>query len=313
MTRKSSSFRATVALSLFVLTAIPSSALAWDSDTEPDNVVTVTVDLPATDGSDNGGVCNGYSTITTSVNHLAATLDQVAVGNQNPTIDQRLNFYGNSLSDAFYNSASEWVQVFSDNGDGTYSINQEWASQQSWTANALDTNGDGVISSADSSPLMLDRRSYVTQPFTVQFDADSCVDSYAYGAVWAERTEVEHRVVDQNGYSVWTSAEFNPDDVPDPVAFFQSNPDLNASAYLLRPTRVMDGLVNIPYQLANYTGSCCNPPVTAGDSGSASVRGVMKLFGNADAGQYRVNFGFWLEVNTGDYFYQEFPYWFLPF
>jgi len=304
-------------LTLAIATAIPSSAIAFDPDYIPDEMVTMTVDLPATDGSGGGGdgVCSGYSSLETSATSLAGTLDEVNPGNSNPTLEQRVRLYGYELDDTFTDSNDGDIAIFTVDGD-RLEINSDWAAANSATAALLDTNDDGFIDGDDYSPLMLDRRVFVSDPFNVSFDASTCIDSLKFGLVWAERAPVETFVEDpDDGYMYWKSAEIDfsqlfpidSNDAPRVVATDENN----ASAYLLRPTAIAGGLINVPLQLANYGIGFGPPiPVVAGDEGSASLRGVMQLFGDQTQGQFRVKFGFWLEVDTFDNFLDDSPFWF---
>jgi len=304
-------------LSAITLIAIPSTSYGWDSDIEPDEVVTMTVDLPATDGSGGGGgTCSGYASINTSVGTLAATLNQVIPATAEPTLEQRLSYFGFSDDDTYLwydNGNPIYDPIFRDNLDGTVSIASTWSAMggNSFVTSQLDTNSDGLISSTDQSPLMMDRRVFASSPFDVTFDASTCVDSDAYGAVWVERTNVESRVL-ENGGSYWQTAEFNPADQANGLLDISSSPNVNSNAYLLRSVRVLDGLVNIPLQVAQCSG-CFSPPILAGDEGTTSVRGVMQMYGDRTEGQYRVKYGFWLELDSDEYFFDEFPYFFFPF
>ena len=318
MSRISNPFRTTSFLCALSLLAIPSASFAWDGDTEPDEVVTMTVDLPATDGSGGGGTCNGYASISTSTGTLAATLNQVVPAIQEPTLAQRVAYFGFSIDDTYTwydNVAQNYVitTIFNDNLDGTLSFASTWSAEagNSFIKSQLDTNSDGLVSSADSSPLMMDRRVFATSPFQVSFDASTCVDSDAYGAVWVDRTPVETRL-EVNGSPTWQDAEFDPFNQSNALADISSSPNVNANAYLLRSVRVLDGLINVPLQVANCY-DCSNPPILAGDEGTTPVRGVMQMYGDRTEGQYRVKYGFWLELGSDEYFFEEFPYFFFPF
>jgi hypothetical protein len=239
-------------------------------------------------------------------------LDEVNPGNSNPTLEQRVRLYGFELEETFTDSVGTF-RIFSE-FENVLTIHPDWSSSP--VAALLDTNEDGVIDGDDYSPLMLDRRVFVSDSFNVSFDASTCIDSSKYGLVWAERAPVETFVEDpDDGYMYWKSAE---------IDFGQLFPlgsgngwranvtaENNASAYLLRPTRIADGLINVPLQLANsVTGFGPPIPVVAGDEGSASLRGAMQLFGDQTQGQFRVRFGFWLELDTFDNFFDDSPFWF---
>lgn len=315
MNFKTKSVRNTTYLCLLSILAVPSASFAWDSDIEPDEVVTMTVDLPATDGSGGGGTCSGYASINTSVGTLAATLNQVIPAIQDPTIQQRIAYFGFTFEDTYYwdnNGQPTYSAIFTDNLDGTVSIASTWSaiSGNAFVSSQLDTNADGLISSADQSPLMMDRRVFASSPFDVSFDASTCVDSDAYGAVWVERSNVEAR--SEDGGSSWQTAEFNPLNQSNSLVDISVSPNVNANAYLLRNVRALDGLANIPLQVAQCSG-CFSPPILAGSEGSTSVRGVMQMYGDRTEGQYRVKYGFWLELDSDEYFFDEFPYFFFPF
>ena len=301
-------------LAIAVSTALPSASIAFDSDDEPDQIVTMTVDLPATDGSGGGGgTCTGYSSLETSASNLQATLDEVDPGNQDPSLEERIGFYGFDLDEVFTDSGGTEYAIFVE-GDGSYlEINSTWSAiaANAGIVAALDTNDNGRVDSDDDSPLMLDSRVFASSPFTVTFDASTCVSSERFGVVWAERSDVETLVEDlDEGELNWESAEFYSDDEDDPFQGLLDGPGNKATAYLLRPTRIADGLVNAPLQLANFQGYGIPIPVVAGDEGSASLQGVMQMHGNQAEGQYRVKYGFWLEIDTFDFFDEEFPFWF---
>lgn len=295
---------------------VPAASYAWDSDTEPDEVVTMTVDLPATDGSGGGGTCNGYASINTSVGTVAATLNQVVPAIADPTAEQRISYFGFSLNDTYLwydNLNAVSSPIFTDNQDGTLTLASTWSAEanNSLVKSQLDTNNDGIISDSDQSPLMMDRRVFSSVPFDVSFDASTCIDSDAYGAVWVERTPVELRVQGDYGSS-WESAELDPLSQNNALLDVSISPNVNANAYLLRSVRVLDGLVNVPLQVAQCS-DCFTAPILAGDEGSTTVRGVMQMYGDRTEGQYRVKYGFWLELDSDEYFFEEFPYFFFPF
>ncbi len=311
MNTQLSTFFKPAALMFTIAIALPSSAIALDGSGQPDQVVTMTVDLPATDGSGGGGgVCSGYSSITTSASNLAATLDEINPGISNPTLEERLQLYGFELDSTFEDLDSNPAIFTEVEGGGGLEFNTIWATANPEMVSLLDTNTDGFIDDDDFSPLVLDRRVFVSDSFTVSFDASTCVDSSKFGIVSVERSPVETYLqdpVDEDMY--WETAEIDFSDLGlnflnDPVraAVTATN---NASAYLLRPTRIADGLINVPLQLANYVDGNNFIPVVAGDEGSASLRGVMQLYGDQTQGQYRVMYGFWLYVDTFDNFLDE--------
>lgn len=316
MRRRSTSLRSTILITALSLLVVPSASFAWNGDTEPDEVVTMTVDLPATDGSGGGGTCNGYASINTSAGTVAATLNQVVPAVAEPTPAQRIAYFGWSLDDTYYwsdNGNPVYSAIFTDNQDGTFSLASTWSAEanNSFVKSQLDTNGDGLISNSDASPLMMDRRVFSSAPFDISFDASTCIDSDAYGAVWVERTPVELRVQSDYGAS-WQNAEFDPSSQNNALLDVSSSPDVNANAYLLRSVRVLDGLVNVPLQVAQCD-DCFSPPILAGDEGATTVRGVMQMYGDRTEGQYRVKYGFWLELDSDEYFFEEFPFFFFPF
>jgi len=310
MNTQLSTFFKPAALMFTIAIAIPSSAIAFDSNDVPDRIVTMTVDLPATDGSGGGGgVCSGYSSIDTSASNLAATLDEINPGISNPTLEQRVQLYGFELDQTFEDADSNPLIFTEVEGGGRLEFNTIWADANPEMVSLLDTNTDGFIDDEDFSPLMLDRRVFVSDDFTVSFEASTCVASSKFGIVWAERSPVQTYLQDpQGGAMYWETAEI---DFFDLAPIFPNDPlraavtaTNNASAYLLRPTRIADGLINVPLQLANYVDGN-NIPVVAGDEGSASLRGVMQLYGDQTQGQYRVMYGFWLYVDTFDNFLDE--------
>lgn len=289
-------FRKRLAVVLVVL-LIPSAAMANEAP-DPDEVLSVTVDLPA-DGGDQGSAgCSGYSSMNLSANSLEATLDQITPGISNPTLAQRLDLYGlavNSTDDSADNNPLFTLQEgLGPGGSDRLSISSV---VQDYLKEKLDTNGDGFIDSSDRTLLALDRRIFVTDEFRVNFRASTCVDSSYLGMVMAGRSDLQMASFD-DGDRVWVSIDV---DTGYPLGF--AVPDsFVGDSYLRANINLLGDILTIPRRvLLDPEGS--EQPIVLGSEGERPFKAVTRLFGEGDSGQFRTQYSFWLIVSDENGFF----------
>lgn len=322
MSKSSSASNKAFLLAFAMIVSVPSAALAWDSDSNPDSVLTVSVDMGSNDAGDNSSSesgCTGFASMELSASVLQSRPERVQPAIANPTLQQRLAAIASypwavpSIDGAFND-----VRYFtrSANVTGSWTVNSDWVEsvvdgvrnnqnspdQKAVLEELLQvdlTNYDGsalTISPETPSLAMVDRRTYVTSPFTLSYDASSCVsDSMAEAGVSIQRTDLEVRA---NGG--WNSVELDWDGSPyNATNLLQIAADggYRGEAYLLRSRTLSDGdrrINNVASQPGEY--DCCGP-VFEGDSGVSTMRAVTRLYGDlSQNAQFRTQYGFWMEV-----------------
>ncbi len=331
-------------VALLMAVSIPSSALAWESSGQPDAVLTVSVNMGSSDAGDGDGgggeVCSGFATMQLSASVLESRPDRVEPAVSTPSIQQRLAAlatpallgYSLSLNDTFN---SERVFTRSQEVSGSWVINSDWIQNDNdhrimaEELAQLDLSnfdfGAASVSFSDVTPslAMIDRRTYVTSPFTVSYDATSCEsDGDARAGIYIERTELEARTT-VNGEQVWNSVElplrngvppseccYNDEAYEEFIATSIAAYNVGAlrevaadglfkgEAYILKSRTASDGdrrlspVATRPYSEFNY-----DEVGLYGSSGEATLRAVTKLYGElSQNAQLRTQYGFWMEV-----------------
>ena len=309
----------------------------------------------AGDGGDSAG-CNGFSSMGLSTAQLESRVERVIPGVANPSIQQRLaalktlSIYGRSLS------VNDTVEVTIDNQlvpvrvlTKSETVSDSWIVHPQWInrwSSDNDTNrrqealaivseliqqdisGYGLnddfwteevisFSATTSSLAMVDRRTYITSPFTVSFDASSCesdVDSEARISI--ERTPLEARSI-VNESSRWVSVETDWESGFHTLAPFLTDASEGGywgDAHLVQQSLAgFEGDGRFSWKLATVPfGADAQDPnswqyfwqdTISGESGDISMRGVTNLSGDlSQNAQFRTTYLFWMEVDpTGDW------------
>lgn len=261
-------------LAVAVITSIgilaPASANAWDDPSGPDELVTISVDLGDGEDGGNGGdpdTCTGASTLQVPSSQITVTKERT---------------FQKSI-------VSGWVD-----NDG-----------------ANDTNNDGDYYN-DPRPLSdvniweeNTRTSYVSEPFTVTFDANNCPSSTDWAGLDFERQPVEWKL----GTMGWMAVELTQlDGVMGPDS-------MRATSNLILNRGIVNGNVvavevfaDIPWRdqgsipdFIDGWGTRAddfNPfEEPQGTSGEAEMRAELTVFSDQPKGQFRVKNGIslWLD------------------
>lgn len=266
---------AALTIAAFVGVMSPISANAWDGS-EPDDVVTVTVDLG--DGSDGGGggggnVCTGYGTLIIPSTSIAVTKERKIL---------KSVWAGDSVDD--------------DNDGSTPAIDDDGTAGN----DPRNLQVQPVDSIAENT-----RTSYVSDQFSVGFDADNCVDSVKSGAVWLERQPVERYFTDDGDY--WQPQEMTWGDGILGTGVLKATSNLKVDYSLFGVNRndyqVLENMhwevaPNNPGDVFNWGTDYLNgPPMIWGSSGEANATAVLNIYGDQPQGKWRVKYGFWLDVS----------------
>lgn len=276
-----------------LILALAMPAAAAHADPDPEEIVSVTIDLPS-DGGDGQG-CSGFASLAVSTNTLTATLDEIRPGIANPTVVDRLNYFGLNLDSTHYDGNTQTTEnLFT--GDATSVTYSQFLDD--YQTEVLDTDSDGDIDISDSSFLTLDYRVFKTQDLEVSFSASSCVDSDWLGSVDVTRGPVERREIIEGNGQVWVEAEL--DYLEDAqLQDFLVNDELGAgNAYLLRRTQI--GGQTFTRRFAEQAGcqpfDGCNANIMSGSGGMTRLKAITRIFGDDAVGQYRTRFYFWMDV-----------------
>jgi len=308
----------------------------------------------AGDDGDNSG-CNGFSSLRLSTAQLESRVERVFPAVANPTIQQRLaalktlSLYGRSLS------VNDTVEVLIDNEpvpvrvltksetvSGSWIVHPQWINKWSGQYDVdrrqealaivseliqQDLSSYGLndpfwteeiisFSATTSSLAMVDRRTYITSPFTVSFDASSCesdVDSEA--RIYVERTPLEARSI-VNESSRWVSVETDWESGLHTLAPFLSDASeggYRGDAHLVQQSQAgYEGDGRYSWKLATVPFGAENnlrpweefwQDTISGENGDISMRGVTNLSGDlSQNAQFRTTYLFWMEVSpTGDW------------
>ena len=266
---------ASLTIAAFVGVMSPISANAWDSS-EPDDVVTVSVDLgDGTDGGGGGGnSCTGYGTLIIPSTSIAVTKERKIL---------KSVWAGDSVDD--------------DNNGSTPSTNDDGDSVNDDPRNLVAQPIDPIAENT--------RTAYVSDQFSVGFDADNCVDSVKSGAVWVERQPVERYFTDDGDY--WEPQEMTWNDGILGSGVLKATSNLKVDYSLFGVNRndfpVFDnmnweGPPMDPWNVNNWGTDYINgPPMIWGSSGEANATAVINIYGDQPQGKWRVKYGFWLDVS----------------
>jgi hypothetical protein len=350
MTKSSSSSNKALLLAVLMAVSVPSAALAWEEGS-PDSILTVSVNMGSSDAGDNddedGGSCTGFATMELSSSTLQSRPDKIQPAIATPNIQQRLaalamtqaTFTTLSLGDTEDGAGGDLILTKSSQVSGSWIINPEWIQlnpRNEAIASELaqmdlsDHDFEIPVSFSAETPslAMIDRRTYVTSPFTVTYDATTCEsDGEARAEIDVMRTEVQARTI-SNGDGNWSSVELPSRDgsvdccwddqssqqyllylsssaaAYDVATLRELAADglFKGEAYLLKSRTASDGdrrLIPVamrPNDFYNY-GEDDDGLDLYGSSGTATLRAVTKLYGElSQNAQLRTQYGFWMEV-----------------
>lgn len=299
-----------IVFSLLATLSIPSAAMAWDSPYDPDAILTVSVDMDSSNNDDGEG-CNGFATMALSSYALDSTIDINRPGVDNPTIQQRLQPFGLTLSELDGNGDPAFFRV---NGAGDWMIDRDWAnSNRSTTAeligsvvtndnlivdgNTYDASFDITISPSISSIAMVDRKSYVTEPFTLTYDANTCVsDTYTEAEIYVDRSPLQVRQTEGFNTS-WTPLENDgPDYSSNNMIELAQQGRFSGYAYLSRTTQI--GGETFTREFAEFYDLDELDEIAGGTSGETTLRAVTSLYGDLSVNaQFRTQYAFWMDIN----------------
>ncbi len=304
--------------------SVPSAALAWNHENDPGEVLTVNVNMGRNDsgdgngdGEDDGG-CTGFSTMALSATTLTSRPERVDPGVASPTLDDRISVLSSTrefgiplsrLSTFTYGETVERVFTRSRVVTSSWLINTNWLDEApnqefgnrrsiAQELTQLDLNqwdGEPLTISAETPSLaMVDRRTYITSPFTVSFDATNCEsDDLAEAEVLVERSNLE-AFIPANEVP-WASVEFAEEDLSG-LLQLAADGEFRGYSYLQDIEFEEEGTINVG-TVARLPEELYDDEFDSEEAGSFMLRGVTALFGElSQNAQLRTRYGFWLEV-----------------
>lgn len=314
-------------VSVLAATVMPSTVSAEPQEYYyDDSVVTVEVDLGDGGGGDTG--CLGISTLELPDSTLRARFDQLKPGISDPTTIDYLAWYYGSSDDEFTNEDLEdylvWLQTLLDSesvGGGQFALDPTDATVENLISISYTLSNGGFLSDDISGPngepdgkftgddlrdefVTESHRTYVSDFFSVGFDASDCLDSDDVGLLLTARGYLKrwNDEVDE-----WDNA-----DIDDEVS--SSVEDRGAAHLRLRPN-LFGGLISVPYRAAQYAEVLDDglsgggyylydywSPISFGDEGEPEMRAVISIFGANPTGKYQTKFYYILDVAEEDYF-----------
>lgn len=340
MAKSSSSSNKAFFLAVLMAVSVPSAALAWEEGS-PDSILTVSVDMgsdDAGDGSgdgDGGSSCTGFATMELSSTALSSRPDVVQPGIANPSIQQRLAALATSAIEekvVSINDTLDGARVFtrSQSVSGSWEIKSDWITRSTENRalagelaqqNLSQFDGEYTVSFSAQTPslAMIDRRTYVTSPFSLSYDATTCdSDGDARAEIRVIRTDVQARGFVNNA-STWLSVELpevytgccSEEDYRNYLASLYERFNVSSlmevaadggfkgEAYLLKSSTRSDGdrrletIASVPNDYSDDSDDI----ELYGSEGTATLRAVTKLYGElSQNAQLRTQYGFWMEV-----------------
>lgn len=315
-------------------TAMPTLASATADDYEQ-NVVTVEVDLGEGPGPGDELGCQGFASLDLPGETLQAEFNGRVLGVENPTLVQYLEWsrgYDNETFDdqdladyldtarSGFGVLEGWDITFETYPENATVENLEYISY-TVSRNVVDGNGEvtgvenffvgddtdqnGLLNGADAPEwLTATRRTYATEWFQLNYDADDCQDSENLAVVLVGRGPVER----EEGEGNWVNADMERVQEGDSIIE-------KAEANLMVRTKLIGGLISLPYGVAYWPfipddGFTFGPgpggndisPISFGDEGTAEMKAVMRIYGPSPSGVYRTNYYYQLEVIDFDGF-----------
>lgn len=334
MAKSSSSSNKALFLAVLMAISVPSAALAWDNENDPDATLTVTVDMGSDDAGDGNGDgdsgCTGFATMELSASTLQSRPERVQPAVAVPNIQQRLEVLASldliypsvNLNDTFdAQGGRQRILTRSSEVTGSWVINPNWLAPGQNTprwvfAEALvgpdvfdlwDAEEELIVSPETPSLAMVDRRTYITSPFTVSYDATTCEsDTDSWASIDIERSNLE-AFLTVDGTRRWSPVELEFQEEGEFGTRYSANAlirlardgEFRGEAYLLKSRTSSDGdgrTSRIAWDVFNDDGSA-NETDISGESGTAELRAVTKLYGElSQNAQLRTQYGFWMEV-----------------
>jgi len=275
---------AAIAVAAFVGALSPIAANAWDDNAGPDEIVQVTVDVG--DGSDGGGggggnVCTGYGSITIPLSNIVATRERKSL---------KVSWAGDTVDN--------------DNDSGTPSSNDD---SDASTPDPRDLNTAAINPITENT-----RTNYISQNFTMAFDADSCESSDKSGYIWTERQPVEKYISSEenNGYGDWwkpVEMTWNDGVLSASQVKATSNLLVNYNLFGVNhnSTKLFDdihweGAPLSPENVSDWGTEFTNQdmPVIWGTDGEATAKAMITIYGDTPVGKFRTKYGFTLDVGS---------------
>jgi hypothetical protein len=303
-------------VSVLAATVMPSTASANGEYEYDDNVVTVEVEL--SDGGGDTG-CVGISTLELPDSTLRARFDGLELGTEDPDVIDYLTWWNEPdgeltnadlegyLGTLGFRTLTYTVTTTDDDPPTVDNLTSISYSQDLGFFLDEDRNRDRVIDGTDSPDYLPEnRRTYVSNPFVIGFDANDCMASEDIGLLLAARGYVKRSV--DNGYT-WATADVDRDF----DGVYGSTSFVNrGEAHLISPVSIFnnslprksarnvgvfgDGEVGGGYDLEDWS------PIAFGDEGQPEMRAALQIFGSNPTGKYQTKFYFVLEVGDEEYF-----------
>jgi hypothetical protein len=280
---------AVIAISALVGSLAPLSASAWEYDSDPDKIVTVSLELG--DDTENGGgpsTCTGFGSITIPLSDITVVKEKKYL-------------------------KTPWTaeDTVDDDADQTTPASDDDQTQgpdpRNLTANPIDEHVENT------------RTAYVSSEFVIRFDADNCESSDRTGAVWTERQPVAR--YDEGIYApgnYWQPVELTETDGILDAETLRATANLLVDYNLLGANNVDVKLYsNIPWEeppvdrfdlydwgtVGTYGGGGLGGPfgglpVMWGTSGDTTAKAVISIYGDTPVGKYRVRHGFTLDIGS---------------
>ena len=175
-----------------------------------------------------------------------------------------------------------------------------------------DTNQDGIIDGSDAPDYLTEtRRAYVTDSFSVGFDANDCMTSDDIGLLLAGRGYVKRWDESAGLAGAWVTADVLREDA-DGSDVRISGVVNRAEAHLISPVSLFNN--SLPRQSARSVvvfgdgevgggeGLFDWSPIAFGDEGQPQMRAALRIYGANPTGKYQTKFYYLLEVGDENYF-----------
>jgi hypothetical protein len=280
---------AVIAISALVGSLAPLSASAWEYDSDPDKIVTVSLELG--DETVNGGgtsTCTGFGSLTIPLSDIAVVKERKYL-------------------------KTPWTEsTYDDDSDSGTPANNDDLDPSTPDPRSMFESIDEHVENT--------RTAYVSSEFVLRFDADNCESSDRTGAVWTERQPVERYDIGtyQSG-TYWQPVELTEADGILDAETLRATANLLVDYNLLGANNVDVKLYNNilweeapedrfdlydwgtvgSYGGGGLGGPFGGLPVMWGTSGETTAKAVISIYGDTPVGKYRVRHGFTLDI--GDY------------
>lgn len=267
--------RAVAAIAVISVLGILSPVSAQAFDGQPDDIVTVSVDLGDGDSGGGGGgnTCTGYGSLDIPSTSISVTKERK------------------------YLPSFVWASDVVDNDNDTNTPSADDDGTEG--PDPRDFNAEPVDEWDENT-----RTSYVSNEFSLSFDADNCVESTKGANIWVDRQPVE-RYMNDDGY-YWTPVELAGNSGILSPTQLKATSNILVDYSLFGVNRNNFPIFNdipwgsesqTPWDLNSWgTSENYGPPVIWGSSGTANMNAVINIFGEQPKGKFRVKYGFWMET-----------------